>query len=118
METQPAKRCTIRALCKLRLPQPQRQRRGGTSKSALHRLRAPSSPNLVSFPASNMSSPPLDLVTSLQEATARLNAMLFNYVGALQRDAPPQLLKQGDVLVGGAAAGHSYDVQVRGGGRG
>ncbi|PSC69359.1 Serine threonine family 2C [Micractinium conductrix] len=60
-----------------------------------------------------MSSPPLDLVTSLQEATARLNAMLFNYVGALQRDAPPQLLKQGDVLVGGAAAGHSYDVQAQ-----
>jgi len=50
----------------------------------------------------------LDLVTSLQEAVGRLNAMLFNYVGALQRDAPPQSLKQEPVV----AQPKAYDVQV------
>ncbi|KAL4447826.1 hypothetical protein ABPG75_005045 [Micractinium tetrahymenae] len=53
--------------------------------------------------------PVVDLVTSLQEALGRLNAMLFNYIGALQRDAPPQALKQ-EPLVAPAKA---YDVQAQ-----
>lgn len=52
---------------------------------------------------------PVDLITALQEQLARLNAMLFNYIGALQRDAPPQSLK-GEALV---APPKSYDVQAR-----
>ena len=53
--------------------------------------------------------PPLDLITSLQEQLGRVCAMIFNYMGALQRDAPPQALKQ-ELLV---APPTSYDVQVR-----
>lgn len=52
--------------------------------------------------------PPADLVTSLQEQLGRVNAMLFNYVGALQRDAPPAAVK-GEPL---AAPPKAYDVQV------
>lgn len=52
--------------------------------------------------------PPVDLVTALQEALGRANAVLFNYIGALQRDAPPALLK-GEPLV---APPKTYDVQV------
>ncbi len=44
----------------------------------------------------------------MQEALGRLNAMLFNYVGALQRDAPPQPLKQEPLV----APPKTYDVQV------
>lgn len=53
--------------------------------------------------------PPLDLVTSLQEATSRLNAMLFNYIGALQREAPPMAVKEEPLV----APPKSYDVQAR-----
>lgn len=52
--------------------------------------------------------PPVDLVTALQEQLARINAMLFNYLGALQRDAPAQSVK-GEALV---APPKNYDVQV------
>lgn len=52
--------------------------------------------------------PPVDLVTALQEQLARINAMLFNYLGALQRDAPAQSVK-GEALV---SAPKTYDVQV------
>ncbi len=52
----------------------------------------------------------LDLVTSLQEAIWRLNSLLFNYLGALQRDAPAQPVK-GEALV---AVSKPYDVQVSG----
>lgn len=37
-----------------------------------------------------------------------MNAMLFNYIGALQRDAPPSAVK-GEPL---AAPPKAYDVQV------
>lgn len=43
-----------------------------------------------------------------QEALGRLNGMLFNYVGALQRDASPQPLKQEPLVVPAKA----YDAQV------
>ena len=52
----------------------------------------------------------VDLVTALQEQVGRVCAMLFNYLGALQRDAPPQPLKQ-ELLVNPPAK--SYDVAVR-----
>ena len=55
--------------------------------------------------------PPLDFVTDLQERVGRLDAMLFNYLGALQRDAPPQPLKEEPLV----AAPKTYDVQVSGG---
>lgn len=60
--------------------------------------------------------PPVDLVTALQEALGRVNGLLFNYVGALQRDAPPQPVK-GEALL---APPKAYDVQARsvGGSRG
>lgn len=58
----------------------------------------------------SMTAPPVDLVSSLQEAIGRLNAMLFNYLGALQRDAPPQPVKE-EALV---AAPKTYDVLVSG----
>lgn len=53
--------------------------------------------------------PPLDLVTSLQEQLGRVNALLFNYVGALQRDAPPAAVKDEPLV----AAPKAYDVQAR-----
>ncbi|KAI3425067.1 hypothetical protein D9Q98_008444 [Chlorella vulgaris] len=53
--------------------------------------------------------PPVDLVTALQEQLARINAMLFNYLGALQRDAPAQSVK-GEALV---SAPKTYDVQAQ-----
>lgn len=59
-------------------------------------------------PAAQPAPPPVDLITALQEQLARLNAMLFNYIGALQRDAPPQSLK-GEALV---AAPKTYDMPV------
>ena len=52
----------------------------------------------------------VDWVTALQEQVGRVCAMLFNYLGALQRDAPPQPLKQ-ELLVNPPAK--SYDVAVR-----
>ena len=56
-----------------------------------------------------MAAPPADVVTALQEALGRLNGVLFNYLGALQRDAPPAALK-GEALL---APPKSYDVQAR-----
>lgn len=53
--------------------------------------------------------PAVDLVTALQEALGRVNGVLFNYVGALQRDAPPVSLK-GEALM---APPKTYDVQAR-----
>ncbi|PRW45474.1 mediator of RNA polymerase II transcription subunit 21-like [Chlorella sorokiniana] len=53
--------------------------------------------------------PPADLVSALQEQLGRVNAMLFNYIGALQRDAPPSSVK-GEPL---AAPPKAYDVQAQ-----
>jgi hypothetical protein len=55
--------------------------------------------------------PPLDLITDLQEQVGRLDAMLFNYLGALQRDAPPQPLKEEPLV----EPPKTYDVQVSAG---
>lgn len=65
---------------------------------------------LFAIMSTSPTTPVVDLVTSLQEAMGRLNAMLFNYVGALQRDAPPQSLKHEPVV----GPPKSYDVLVRG----
>lgn len=73
-------------------------------------LRLPASPHTATM-AAQPPAPPADLVSALQEQLGRVNAMLFNYIGALQRDAPPSAVK-GEPL---AAQPKAYDVQVRGG---
>lgn len=60
-------------------------------------------------PAPGAPPPPVDLVTALQEALGRVNGVLFNYLGALQRDAPPSSVK-GEALL---APPKAYDVQAR-----
>ena len=42
--------------------------------------------------------PSPDVVTELQEQASRVGGMLFNFVGALQRDAPPASVA-GEALV-------------------